>query len=409
MSILKNEPIYAFKDDDYMKPRHIIVAGTNEEIGFDLATLAKQEYGCKLGTYDEPIYAKARKAYLAKNWPHMLERSKGVLRAYGLPEDDVVYDATSLPFDWYDVGKGSSLDLVTCSAALLPHEKTDTGTTYISRNFDMMAMVLWSDMMGKQAPEGAHNCFSRAVVLETRPEKGYKTILVGGHELLSPYLDGLNEKGLYITQFHDPGSVGKEGTPPSGMDISGVSTNQLLGLLLDTCATVEETKQQILQNRIMQVAMRTHLLIADAGGNAAVFEIDQQSVAYVFVDRQANEPLFVTNHPLHIYPTPDTYPDINMDAEHNSFTRQLLFRDKFAALQAPYKREDATTLTDAVHCAFVDDKQAEAGPKERTLMNVNADLSKPELRLRWYLGDAEPIPGTNHLKDRMSDFYTFGF
>jgi hypothetical protein len=47
MPILKNESIYPFKEADYCKPRHIIVEGTYEEIGYDLGTLAKNEYGVK--------------------------------------------------------------------------------------------------------------------------------------------------------------------------------------------------------------------------------------------------------------------------------------------------------------------------------------------------------------------------
>lgn len=180
MPILKNEPIYPFKDGDYSKPRHIVVEGTYEEIGFDLATLARNEYGAKLGIYKEPVYAEARREYLARNWPAMLERSQGVLRAFELPADDVTHDGTCLPYDWYDVQQGGSLGFNTCSAAVLPHEKTDTGATYVSRNFDLMAMVLWSEVVGKKAPEGAYNCWERGIVLETHPDKGYKTVLVGG-------------------------------------------------------------------------------------------------------------------------------------------------------------------------------------------------------------------------------------
>ena len=34
MAILKNEPVFDFKDGNYSKPRHIIVKGSYEEIGF---------------------------------------------------------------------------------------------------------------------------------------------------------------------------------------------------------------------------------------------------------------------------------------------------------------------------------------------------------------------------------------
>ena len=64
MSILKNDPDFEFKESDYTKPHHIIVAGSYDEIGFELATIAKNEYGCQLGIYDDPVYARGRKAYM---------------------------------------------------------------------------------------------------------------------------------------------------------------------------------------------------------------------------------------------------------------------------------------------------------------------------------------------------------
>ena len=54
MAILKNEPVYNFKDGDYCKPHHIIVKGSWKEIGFDLATIGKNEYGVKLLPYYSP-------------------------------------------------------------------------------------------------------------------------------------------------------------------------------------------------------------------------------------------------------------------------------------------------------------------------------------------------------------------
>ena len=408
MSILKNEPIYEFKEDDYTKPKHIIVAGSYEEIGYDLATIAKNEYDCQLGIYDDPIYARGRKLYMEKNWPEMAERSKGVRKAFGLSENDVVYDSNTLGYDWYDSAKsGTAADLTTCSAAMLPIEKSDGGV-YVSRNYDMMAMVMWSEVFGKKAPEGSFRFAERYIVLETRPDEGYKSIQIGGNEALHPYVDGINEKGLYVTVFHDPDSIGNEGTPTSGMKISGLPLTQLPTLLLDTCASVEEAKLKILQNSVMQTMMRVHLLIADATGNATVFELTDTG-EYYFTDREANEPLFVTNHELAKYPDPGTYPEFDINAEHNTFARQLILRNAYAGLSTPFKIDDVNAMTDSVHCSFTDTKKAESGPLERTLSNCTCDLSKPELSVRWYLGDVKPIPGTNHMEDRMSDFYTFGF
>jgi len=320
----------------------------------------------------------------------------------------VAYDSTTLPFDWYEVPKSETqMDLTTCSAALLPIEKSDGGV-FVSRNYDLMAMVMWSEVFGKKPPEGSWRIAERYIVLETRPDKGYKSIQIGGNEALHPWVDGINEKGLYVTVFHDPDSMGKEGTACSGMKIAGIPMTQLPTMLLDQCASVEKAKLKILQNRITQTIMRVHILIADATGNATVFELADPG-EYCFTDRKANEPLFVTNHELAKYPDSGSYPDFDTDEEHNTYARQLILRDAYAGLAAPFKKEDATAMTDSVHCSFVDDKKAEAGPIERTLSNCTCDLSKPELSVRWYLGDVAPKEGTNHMEDRMTDFYTFGF
>jgi hypothetical protein len=98
-----------------------------------------------------------------------------------------------------------------------------------------------------------------------------------------------------------------------------------------------------------------------------------------------------------------------MEAEHNTFTRQIILRDKYQEFEMPLKRSNATDLTDAVHVAFQDPGKAESSATMRTLFNCNADLSKPEISIRWHLGDGGPIAGTNHIEQRVSDFYTFGF
>ena len=57
----------------------------------------------------------------------------------------------------------------------------------------------------------------------------------------------------------------------------------------------------------------------------------------------------------------------------------------------------------------MDSAKACAQAGERTLVHTTADLSKPEIHFKFYLRDVAPVPGTNHMEDKMSDFYTFGF
>ena len=58
----------------------------------------------------------------------------------------------------------------------------------------MMAMVMWSEVFGKKAPEGSYRFAERYLVLETRPDKGYKDYAID--EALHPYVDGVDEKGF---------------------------------------------------------------------------------------------------------------------------------------------------------------------------------------------------------------------
>jgi hypothetical protein len=420
MSILKNEQVFPSqpmphflpeKQGDYCKPRHIIVAGSWEEIGYDLGSLAKSDFGVQLERYESPIYGTARRAYMTKNWPQMAEMQRGVLRAFGLPGDSDDFDGTTLSFDWYEQSRtGFDMEAMkTCSCAVLPAEKTDTGGTYVSRNYDMSAVVLWSTYLGKPAPKGAWGHGERWNVIEFRPEEGYRCILSGASELLTPWGDGINEHGLYCTVLRDPETIGLEGVPCGGGNLAGITNAHILFMLLSTCKTVDEAKTRLLESHITQTLLNFHVPIVDAHGNATVFEIDKRSGAFVFTDREEGEPLFITNHAVHLHPTPDTYPEAPPAAAHNTYNRQLVLRATYAGLPQPLKRDHATVLTDSVHCSYVDDELAENGPVERTLAQVNADLSKREMKIRWYRRDVGPIEGTNDMKDLQSEWVTFGF
>ncbi|NJL54116.1 linear amide C-N hydrolase [bacterium] len=398
-----------------MKPRHIIVEGSYEEIGYELAMLAKEEYGSSLGAYTDPIYGAARREYFANNWPTMSERSKGVRRAFGLDENDNSYDASGLPYDLYDVHLSAPIQKANmCSALLLPKEKTKDGkSVFIGRNWEMNNTPLWSALYGKKGPDGAFGCGERCVVMEVRPDTGYKYIQIGAHELLTPFLDCMNEKGLWCAVLMEPESVGDFGGPLTGERNNGLTSCQVVPFLAETCATVEEAKKKILQTHIIQAAVVIHIFIADAEGNATVFEIDRKTGAYIFTDRKPGEPLFVTNHSIESYPTRDTYPAFTKENEHNSWNRMCLINEaydkKIAGMKKgdTLKKDDARELINVIKTGFVDCKLAECVENERTLINTSYDLSRRQLSIRFYLKDIGPIEGTNLMDFERSDWYDF--
>lgn len=319
-----------------------------------------------------------------------------------------------LPFDFADLDPSSSvdnaLDFNFCSAVVLPKEKSANDGVFISRNLDLFALVLWTGLFGQPKRPEEENCWARELVMEKRPtDGGYRSLSFGGMDALMPYTDGINEKGLYYSLFSDTYAIGKQGSAPTGGALNGISFIQLGSMLTDKCATVKEAKIEILSHRVLFRFLTAHMLLADATGDATIFEINSGSQEYRFTDRKVNDPLFITNHPVSTYTDPSTYPEYPEDAEHNTFYRMNLLNKTYDGMKGPFEEKDAKHLTDVVHCAFVDDHKAQAGTKERTLYNITADLSVPEIKIRYYLSDVGPIEGTNHMKDRMTKYYTFGF
>jgi hypothetical protein len=91
--ILKKGILLKEDSDNYSEVRHIVLKGTNEEIGKALGEISKEDYHVKPSRYAGPIYAKVRLAYMQKNYPALYERMKGAAKAYG-----VSLDSTDLDF-----------------------------------------------------------------------------------------------------------------------------------------------------------------------------------------------------------------------------------------------------------------------------------------------------------------------
>lgn len=197
----------------------------------------------------------------------------------------------------------------------------------------------------------------------------------------------------------DPALMARFASPISGWCFNGLTTWHLFSYILNSCATVEEAKEKILENRVIQSSFGAHFLFADKEGNATVFEIDHNTQAYVFTDGKPGEPLFITNHPVSTYTTPDKFPMYDPEAEHDTFYRMKLLKKTYSEKKSPLTRDDAIDLMEVVHCAFTDYKKAQYTFKERTLFNVNGVLSKRKLNIRFYLHGVAPIPGTNHMED----------
>ncbi len=268
--IIKDEYLVPAKDGNYMSVRYIVLKGTNEEIGFGLAGIAKNEYGVQLSRYADAVYARARMEYFERNWPGMRERIKGVSRAFGVDMYHDIYDTSELIYNVPPEG-------MACSAIFFPGSITDTGHPMLVRNYDYYKLT-FSEVAHKSPHTGEHHINDRSVVIEMHPtDGGYATLSVSGMNLLNPFLDVINEKGLFITGLVDPDAPTSSGAALSGGFATGLSICQLSQMVASKCTTVAEAKKELLVHRLLKSFKGLHWLIADAQGNATVFEVDNNT------------------------------------------------------------------------------------------------------------------------------------
>ena len=393
--IERDEQILPVSDEDYLSLRHFVVTGTDYEIGRNLAELGRSDYGVTLQRYLDPVYARARADYFEALWPAMADRMRGVADGFGVDVYTTDLDPSCLK---YDLG-GSG-----CSAVFIPPSLSANGHPMVGRNYDYYACT-FSELVGRSPRPGELPSNKRSYALEVRPDDGHAFLGLSGADLLNPWLDGINDTGLFITALDDPDAPGSPLITWGGGRDSGLSQAQAPSLLLQTCATVDDAKLALLRHRIFAPTSGLHFLIADAQGAATVFEIDHDTGESVFTDAAHDAPFIVTNHPLHKYPTRDTFPEFEPSAEHNTFNRVCMLTDAAARHAGKFTRDDLQALIDRVACAFVDQKAAQIGvpsAPERTLWTHTTDLATKEIVATFYLGDTEPIAGTNHMGTRRS-------
>jgi hypothetical protein len=385
---------------NYIALRRLCLSGSHADIGRDLATIARSDYGVALARYSDLIYGKARLDYFKKNWPAAYDRSLGVAAAYDVDPFSGEFDTSALPFDFGGAG---------CSVVFIPSALSATGKPLVGRNYDWY-IVTPNELHGHPALPNEPPCSSRTQVTELRPQGDPATLHISSVDLLNPWVDGMNEKGLLVTVLSDP-TAPAAAVPIRGGRRTGVSQFQLPLLLLQQCVSVDEAKRLILQQRIFGSTRGLHFLIADADGRATVFEIDGTTGEYFFVDATSHRPLVVTNHPLHRFPTRSHFPDLDMSKEHNTYVRVCMLEDAIANHGGVFTLDDVHALLTTVTCAFADNHAAGMGAlfPERTLWSYVADLGEKAFNATFYLGDIGPVKGTNAIRVRRSDVMCIAF
>ena len=284
-SVVQEDRVITGGPDVSMEVRHLVLRGTNEQIGRALAELAKERYGTKLETMNDPVHSRASRKFLERNYPILLNRMRGVASAYGKSLEDDGWDYTTLGF--IDLKAG-------CSVVHMPPSSTTNGKSVVSRDYDFTT----GDITFGWLEPGMLHPTARPYLVEMHPDQGYASIAMVAYDMLSGVLDGMNSEGLIVTLALDDELFSGDKTEPTRIPAVGLNEIQTLRMLLDTCATVEEAKQALLVTKQVYRYVPIHYLIADRYGNAFVWEYSEfHNKEYIM--ESPGQPLVMTNFTLH--------------------------------------------------------------------------------------------------------------
>ena len=392
--IVKEEVILKQGEDSYQSVRHIVIQGTNEEIGKVLGDIAQKSYGIKdLAHYPDESYAKAADLYLAQNAPILRERAKGVAASFGKSYGDSLFVFDQLV---YDAGPWG------CSSVYYPPSSTTDGSGFLGHNMDY---PLCSINKLLKLPEGnAPPMFTRNYVVELYPDKGYASIGVGTGDLLS-VVTGMNEKGL-IAILHTDNYTAINTDPKT--DLSGlIFPTQILRHVLENCQTVGEAKTALLNQKLSLTFEPAHLLIADKSGRSIIVEINPKNMRVEFMEN-GGKPQPFTNHPLYRFNDPADFPKYTPFEKDNTFARynelvELLGKKK------QFSADDVLFNQDQVKARWNNPGRGMANPiPNRTIWTDLYDQKTGTLKVKFYLKDGSIDLGTGDPTDLVySDFFVF--
>jgi len=377
-AIVKNEIVLHQEKGRYMQVRHIVLKGSNEEIGTALGEIARREYNAKLIKYASPIYAKARLAYMSTNYPILLERMKGVAKAFGLDLDKTDYDTSSL---YYTETSPQ------CSAIFFPEAVSENGHSFYTCNRDYY-LASMSEVMGGKRGFGEPDMLERMIVLEVYPDKGYPSLGIGALDLLNMQIDLVNSEGLAVTALEDD-TFGMERTFKDLSRASGLHLYQATRLIIDTCSTLDEAKEAILTNKITLSLIPAHFMVMDASGNSFIYEKDKDNFMDVITDSKKNRPAIITNHSIHDYPAVDKFPQAAKD-DYDTFNRYRRL-DKFVSEhRGKYTIAEGEEAMSLAYGRV--DEASEGGHHDlplRTLYTAAVDLNERSISVRFYQRDSK--------------------
>jgi predicted choloylglycine hydrolase len=358
---------------DFLTVRHVRAAGTQREIGRQLAAAAHAVHGPAAAPRPaiDPRSEAVRRRWFALHHPALAERAAGVADHHGLDPAD-----TTISLDWlgtYELPAG-------CSVAFYPGVGTKDGHGVLARNFDFPTAT-FTQITAQPPIPGERPLAADPWIVELHPDDGYSSITVGIMDVLGA-MDGINEAGLAVALLADNETPDPE---PTGSPQVGLSEQQVVRYLLDSCATVDEAVDALRVAKHYYFFTPCHYLIADRSGRAVVWEHSPRRNREVVVEQEGSLDgrLACTNHLLHRWPDPSQLP-----------------RDDGPGGTAALTYQRWRTLTGAIADGAVVDRDDIAGQfaavrftapiqEARTFWHAQYDVDTASVDLSFFLHDEE--------------------
>lgn len=352
------------------------LAGTNEEIGYALASWGRDAIGTMPVPTSDSALIGAQHRFFRTHYRPFHSRMIGVAKAAGMCMDEASHDLSTL---WFDVG------IPGCSAGFVPGGHMANGHAHVLRNMD-----LGVDLTG----DVEHPASSRIVMLELAPDEGFSSLSAVVFDLMGA-MDGINEKGLVVicNSHGDYRLDTSYACEPVRHPEPGLNEMQVVRYLLDMCADVDEAKEALLSLRTYYCSTPCLYMVADARGRALVCE-KTSTGNRISLTESDNEPLVMTNFGLSRFANGEDMPaDDGLD-QGFVYTRYRAMKHGIESGELPTAEGLASIARDASFDVLCGPRAESDMHPDRTIYTTIYDMDARKVTISCYLGEEEG--GTTH-------------
>lgn len=353
---IETNPVTNFAGEIHLS--HLVIEGTDEEIGHQLGCLAKDVHKISKFSGLSREVIESQYEYIRSNYPGHYARMLGFAGAYGRRLGDEGFD-----FSFFGQVPGGT----SCSAVYYPPAVTASGHGSLSRNLDFSIPL---DISEPSFP------FKHSYLVELHPDTAYSSISLFCFEVFGLALEGINSEGLTVVHLADNDTGFHHETLATKATATGFNEFLPIQFLLDTCATAREAREALQSMKHYHVAFATHLLVADREGNSFVFEYSPDGTGKTFVRGSPAAPQVVTNFQLNRLADEKLASELKSRSSDNGFDRYAALRSQLDQAGFPVSEREAKDLNASV---YVHEDKPEA--LDRTLFHTVYDQASRSVQI----------------------------